>query len=627
MKFNLKKQNRTTLTCKQWVVLWSLLLAITPPTAANASVFDPLVKLFLPLYEKITGKDEESEQETPEYGTDISTDTVDKNIAPVQEKLPTLSSPSHTKTPDLMTILLAEFAYDRGDPQTALTLYKSQALKDNATAVFERALGISMQYETAEDSLAFSRTWQAKNPNHTPAWFYTTHLALKAEDYATVSQNLKQILEYDPKVDLGQIFEGIFPENRQTLWELFYELQALDNEDNASLSVLKAGLLVRLNEPTAAILYLNNALKDEPNNLAYHLLKADTLKNHPKTPSEPNDALLTFLKNSEKNTSGNTQKQLYIYHARYLIDNGNLAGAWQLLKPITHKFNDDFQFNMLTALVALDTEHYQDAINILTPLSQNSENPSEALYYLGISHERKEEYKSALKAYRQVNDIQYVLNATQKTVALELAFGNIDSAINALVKLRQNFEMYAGDSYILQADILTRLNKKAEAKQLLRDAFSLYPDDTELLYAHTKLLDNKEEFDEKVQLLTTLIDGEPDNMAYRLDLAELMLSKNPEDAESLALAKQVNESQDGYDSQLQLKALELLAAHALYTKDYKAVIDYLEAPYQIAPTLPIGILLVRAHQGLGDNKAVQNLLADLQSRFGQNHNTTAGAGL
>ena len=71
------------------------------------------------------------------------------------------------------------------------------------------------------------------------------------------------------------------------------------------------------------------------------------------------------------------------------------------------------------------------------------------------------------------------------------------------------------------------------------------------------------------------------------------------------------------DSQLQLDALLVLGNHALAEQNYEAVIDYLQAPYEVTPNLNVGITLLWAYQGLGNNEAVANLLADLQSRFFQ----------
>lgn len=592
-----------------WVFLLIFWLSFAP-TYAKASAFDSIMGVIVPWYQKITGKTptQESTPSAPQDPAPTKSETQPTIAAP-----PILQSPSHTRTPDLLTILLAEFAYDRGDTKTALDLYQSQAFKQNAAAVFERALDLSMQIQTPAESLAFSKNWQDQNPDHTPAWFYTTHLALLAEDYKTVSQNLRQILEDDPKVDLGQIFLGFFPKDQSALRTLFYELQSLDNDENTSLLVLKAGLLVQMNEPTAAILYLDGALQDDPNNLAHYILKADILKQQA---PYPNTDLRTFLTQSQARTTGNTQKQLYLYHVRYLIDQGDLAGAWAILQSIYPAYPDDHELSMLAALVALDVQEYQTASAILQPLTTVRTIQDEAYYYLGISLERRHDYTGAKNAFAKVRSLQFVWSAAQKIVAIDLNQNDADAAIRHLQYIRNQFDIYADESYILQADILLKQNKKPQAQALLAQAYQQFPDDTALLYASTRLLDNQADFDQKLNNLQRLLTLEPTNPAYLLDKAELILSATPNDPESLETATQISQDTQ-YDHQVQLQALHILAKHALSLQDYAAVLEYLELPYQLTPTLNLGITLLRAYQGLGDTRAAVALLQDLQQRFGQ----------
>ena len=70
-----------------------------------------------------------------------------------------------------------------------------------------------------------------------------------------------------------------------------------------------------------------------------------------------------------------------------------------------------------------------------------------------------------------------------------------------------------------------------------------------------------------------------------------------------------------YDNELHLQALNVLASNALTNENYQQVIDYLQTPYDVLPTLRSGTLLLRAYQGLGANDKVETLLTDLQQRF------------
>lgn len=601
-------------THKKWLVFFILTLVILPslPTPAQANVFEPIIKVLLPFYERISGKDiDKNSTPNPSHSENQSSD----EPTPTPPTLSPTIAPS--PTPDLFTLLQAEFAISRDDPQTAVHLYKQEALKDNATAVFERALGLSMQHESFDKSLAFSKEWQDKNSDHVPVWFYVTHLALQSEDYPTAAQNLKLILAYDPKADLSQIFAGILPNSHSAQRALFTELQAIDNEENPSLSVLKAGLLVQLNEPIPAILHLNNAINADKNNLAYYVLKADILKD--KDPK----ALTEFLSHSVKVTKGDTQKQLYLYHAHYLIDEGDLIGAYKVLKSSGKLLDQDYELMHLASLVAMDLENYQDANRLLLALTNDPHNQGEAYYYLGLSHERTKDYRGALSYFAKVDDMQFVLPAVKKQVAYELLFNNPDGAINALIKLRQNFEMYASDSYTLHAEILTRLDKKDEARALLDTAYQEYPDDPALLYARIGLMNDESEYDAKMSAIKSLLEFDPNNPSYQLAKAKLLLFKSPDDETALNIARTVSKTQfdnPDYNPKEHLNALILLANYAYQLGDYQAVIEHLQVPYELDPDLQAGTLLLRAYQKLGDKIKVQNLLSELQNRFG-NHNT------
>lgn len=598
---------------KKWVVFFILTLVILPTLPAHANLgaaFEPVAKVFSPLYERFIGKD--SPQIDPKEAGTIPPQEVSFEVddVPMEPSLPiSIDSP----TPDLLTLLQAEFAIDRDDPQTALHLYKAEALKDNATAVFERALGLSMQLESFDKSLEFAKAWQDKNSDHVPVWFYVTHLAIKSGDYATAVHNLKLILAYDPKADLSQIFAGILPDSLPAQRALFAELQSIDSDHNPSLSVLKSGLLVQLGEHTPAILHLNNAINADKNNLAYRILKADILKD------QYPEALPAFLRQSIHATTGETKKQLYLYHTQYLIDQGNLMGAWEVLQGAGELLYQDVEMAQLASLVALDIQRYDDANRLLLALIDEPSARSEAYYYLGVSHERMQDYRGALGYFAKVDDMQYVLSAVKKQVAYELMFDNPEGAIEALVALRQNFEMYASDSYMLQADVLVRLDKKDEAYELLSVAYQEYPDDPALLYAKLGLMDDELYYDDKMAGVRFLLEFDPHNPSYQLAMARLILHKSPDDESAIEMAKSISQMTPDsldYTAQVQLEALLLLANTAYAQGDYQAVLDYLEMPYELTPDLQVGTLLLRAHQKLGHTQQVQNLLGELQHRFG-----------
>ena len=539
-----------------------------------------------------------------------NSDSID-NIENVDALAPASLWQTESNEPSLYALLDAEFAADRDDRRRAVTIYKQQSFKEDATAVFERALSLSLRNERVEDSLQFAKTWQDQNPDHVPAWFYVAHLALRAHDYLLAGETLNRILRYDPRADLSEILIGIYPNNDDDKRELLAALQPLDSEQNASLSVLKAGLLYQFNEPEIAIVHINRALERQPDYVPFITLKADILRKIVTA-----ETVVNYV--SQARSRNPQSKSLYLYEIRYLLDLEQSDQAWRLLLDAHKRFNDDAEITLLAALVSLDIEAYKDADKLLNQLAENPVYLDQAYYYLGISAERQQRFDQAKLYLSSVMQEDLVLEARRKVVAFELMEGDVDAAIETLDQLRKDFSVFAPDTFVMQADILWQQNEPEEALRLLTRAARKYPDNEMLLFARTQLLDDKSDYVVKRTLLNHLQSLDPSNLSYQLSYAQLLLANERSSEQGLALATaiiQIRYDDPRYDNELHLQALNVLAGNALAKENYKQVIAYLQTPYEVLPTLRSGTLLLRAYQGLGNNEKVESLLADLQMRF------------
>lgn len=631
----LQKPHKKPLSSLLLVLAVSSCIYVKTTPVAHAGMFDSLLKILLPFYD---ANHDEHPNETNDDMDDVGQfidDGTDEGYLPnnTNESMPATNMldlddvifsdvlTAHDSTPmlgypDLYALLSAEFGIDRGQVHTALTIYKAESFKTNATAVFERALALSIEYETPNQSLAFARAWQRQNPEHIPAWFYVAHLALKAGDYHEASDAIGMILDYDSHADLTGILTGIIPQSPDEQRSLFYALQMMD-DDNSSLSVLRAGLLLQLGDYAPALAYANKALKSAPQNLSFITLKIDILK---ASGQEAN--MWAFIHQKLKEMPH--IKELHLYQIRHEIDQGELGRAWELLQ-VANRQTHDPDVSLLTALVGLDIGKYSEARAILTPLLDNLAFKSRANYYIAISHERTGNMSVAKEYYERVQDYEHVLDARTKVVGFYLAKNDVDKAIATLIRLRDEFEIYTVDSYLWQAEILMRQGKKTEAQNLLTAANREYPDDDRLLFASFLLLENELDDDDKRFAIDKLLELDEFNLAYRLADIKLRLHHNPDDQSALSDAiaiSQIGSDDPNYDPKLQLDALVVLGNHALLIGDYKMVLEYLETPYEVAPDLNAGIVLLRAYQGLGEHDKVYALLSDLQNRFAFGANNT-----
>jgi len=570
-------------------------------TYTQAKVLDPLLKLWQPYQttlasvapEPVSDNDRTTERPQSHDESDF------KNTDNINDE------------PSLYALLEAEFAADRSDIERGLSLYKQQAFKRDATAVFERALSLSLAYEAVDESLVFAKSWQDQNPDHVPAWFYVAHLALKAHDYALAGETLNRILRYDPRADLSEILIGIYPSTDEDRRELLAALQPIDSAQNASISVLKAGLLYQFDEPRAALIHIERALASQPDYVPYITLKADILRK-----IEPAQTVVNYV--SQARLRNPDSKSLYLYEIRYLLDLKQSVSAWELLLAAHERFTEDPEITLLAALVSLDIQEYSSADQLLNTLAKSPTYLDQAYYYLGISAERQQRFEQAKSYLKSVIQEDLVLAARKKVVELELLDDNSEAAIATLRNLREDFEVFAPDTFVLQADILWQQGKADEALELLSRASRKHPNSEAILFARVQLLDDRNDYVVKRTLLNHLQNLNPDNLSYQLSYAQLLLANDRNSTQGLELAQtiiQIRYDDPRYDNELHLQALNVLASNALANDNFTQVIDYLQTPYEVLPTLRSGVLLLRAYQGLENNEKVAELLADLQQRF------------
>lgn len=570
-------------------------------TYTQAKVLDPLLKLWQPYQttlasvapEPVSDNDRTTERPQSHDESDF------KNTDNINDE------------PSLYALLEAEFAADRSDIERGLSLYKQQAFKRDATAVFERALSLSLAYEAVDESLVFAKSWQDQNPDHVPAWFYVAHLALKAHDYALAGETLNRILRYDPRADLSEILIGIYPSTDEDRRELLAALQPIDSAQNASISVLKAGLLYQFDEPRAALIHIERALASQPDYVPYITLKADILRK-----IEPAQTVVNYV--SQARLRNPDSKSLYLYEIRYLLDLKQSVSAWELLLAAHERFTEDPEITLLAALVSLDIQEYSSADQLLNTLAKSPTYLDQAYYYLGISAERQQRFEQAKSYLKSIIQEDLVLAARKKVVELELLDDNSEAAIATLRNLREDFEVFAPDTFVLQADILWQQGKADEALELLSRASRKHPNSEAILFARVQLLDDRNDYVVKRTLLNHLQNLNPDNLSYQLSYAQLLLANDRNSTQGLELAQtiiQIRYDDPRYDNELHLQALNVLASNALANDNFTQVIDYLQTPYEVLPTLRSGVLLLRAYQGLENNEKVAELLADLQQRF------------
>ena len=453
-------------------------------------------------------------------------------------------------------------------------------------------------------SLAFANAWQQQNPDHVPAIFYVTHLALKAHEYELAGEKLNQILQYDPDADLSQILIGIYPTETRDQAELLATLNRLDIKNNPSLLVMKAGLLLQFQQPKAALVAINRALKTNPKSPAFLTLKADILQ-----ALSPSNQVIAFIAQARKTVPDN--KALFVYQIRYMLKQGKSAQVWQQLNATANQqFLADEEIKLLAALVGIDLKKYATADRLLKALIASPNFKDQANYYLAVSAERQNLLNDAIGYYGKVMQPDLVLKARQQQIDLLISQSRFEEAIASSVKLREQFDSFAPQSYIMQANILQKNNQTVQALALLNSAQTNLPNNTDILFAKVLLLPDDDDAS-KLRLLKELIRLAPANVDYQLEYAQTLvnLKQNNEEVTALLTAL-INDKEVG------LKARQILSQQALHQSDNATVISLLSDNFDIVPDVISGLLLQQAYLNLGNQKEAERINQILVNELG-----------
>ncbi len=522
-------------------------------------------------------------------------------------------SPGHA-TESFVQVLAAELLVAQGQPAPALEVYRTEALSSKQPAVLERALSLA---NTAGDTALAQQLalhWTQVDPNHIPAKFYLAHLALVNHEYPLAADTLDQILRYDPNAALDRILAGIYPEKPEYRHQLLAAFSRLETREHPALLVLTAGLLAQDGQTDAALARIDRALRRRPNVTALITLKASVLQQQGRT-----DDVARWLTDQARRLPNN--KALHLYWVRFLLKNQQSVQAHAQLTRMARRWPRDGEILLLAGLVCIDLKKNREAERYLLQLLPHDDFVDQAYYYLGINAERTGRIEPALAYLLKVEEPELYRKAQQKIVALRIAQGQLDAAINGLTQQRVDHPEQSDFLYLLQANVLRDHQQPEKARRLLDEAIAALADQPELLYLRVLLL-RPEETAQRMADLNQLLALQPDNPIYLNAYAYALAEQGIRLDEARQRAEKANAL-----SPEQASILDTLGFIALRQNRLADAQAWLQQAFALEQGLNTGLRLLEVLQQTGQTAAARALLADLHRLYPQDSRLPAPATL
>lgn len=500
--------------------------------------------------------------------------------------------------------MVAEFSLANGDAATAIHNYTVLAIRGNSTAIKQRAFNIALQHDDLQASLNIAKHWVLQEPKDVPAKFYLAHIALKSHNYELAANTLDQLLSIDPDADLEQIIAGIAPDSAEDRENLLRTLRSSQKKNNPSILILIAGLEAQNQQFDLALKNVNKALRKRPAVTGFILLKANILM----AMNDSTAALAWFEKCSKKYPKN---ADIRLAHIRHLIKIDQTDIAFQQLEDLLQHPPYSDKALLLAGLTAIDLKKYNQAEQYLVELRHSNQFQNDAYFYLAVNAERKNQDETAKAYYRLVDGNLYTVSR-RNLISIYARQNQLNDALRFLTQERVNYPQYASFLYQAQAEILKKQGNNKAALSLLNEAVKNLPDDPEILYSQVLLLDpfqNRQQLD---AALKHLLEIEPNSPTYLNAYAYTLAMQN----------RRLNDARDYAERALalapeQASILDTLGYIAFLQNDFKTAAQVLAKAYDMSHSLNIGIRYAKALYMQGDLDDFNQILTQLKQNHAQ----------
>lgn len=405
----------------------------------------------------------------------------------------------------LYTLLIAEMAGNRERYDIALGGYLQQAHQTRDPGVTARAARIARYLNAREAALDLALLWVEISPEDLEARFTAaTELAQDGQLKAALAHS-HYLREHDSTAIYQAIAAKAATSSPAEREELLREYQALQQKYPKDTEVLVGlGLLYQQqNQLEPALKATRKALK-----INDELMPAIILETRLLTLLDRSDEALQRVSALLKRHPDNDR--LRLQYARLLAGTDLNQAKQQFSELLLHNPNDpELIFSL--ALVCKELGQWDEAKEHFTVLSTFGHHRSSAHYYLGRIAEQQQRWNDAIQHYLQVEPGPDLLPATLQTTDILVRGGQAHTAHKRLDALRSAFPLQAERFYLLEAEVLGKHLHLTDAKSLLTEGLSQYPNSPVLLYSRAMISEKLDRLDEMEDDLRLILATDPNN--------------------------------------------------------------------------------------------------------------------
>lgn len=407
----------------------------------------------------------------------------------------------------LYELLVAEFAGQRGELDLAAEAYLHLARELKDATLAERTTRIMIYARKDRKALEAAQLWTEYAPKNTEAQQILAAMYLRNNlpDQALVQ--IEKILKSDP-------------EKTGSALQMLANFLNSDEDKATAMSVMDKLMQTRQNDPKAMFAYglmtlragdvhkareiIQKVTKLDPDEQNYQMVYLGILEQ-----DTDKQTALAYLDNLLKENPDNFDLQLA--HARMQAELGRFEEARQEFKKLTIAHPDNTDARYALALLNLQLNHAKQAKEQFQILIKKNVLVNESSFYMGQIAEFEKKYDAALKWFESVDPSspQY-FDAQIKSALMFVHLDDLEQAKQRLHQITPVNEDQQIQLIRVMADLLIEQKNYDDAMALYDQALSDKPNN-DLLYSRAMLSEKMGRIDLLERDLRLVLDSDPNN--------------------------------------------------------------------------------------------------------------------
>ncbi|HDZ07613.1 tetratricopeptide repeat protein [Pseudohongiella sp.] len=407
----------------------------------------------------------------------------------------------------LETALLSEFGGMRGYLPQAAEDYYELALETGDIGIIRRAVEFASATGNNDALLQLAELWLQLEPDALDPHLIVGYDLLDQALYVRAMPHLDQVLTLGGNVDFTAMSARTFSLDNRQRNIIADELESMltRHPDEATLYYALAQIYDQSGDPTGARNMLDIATERFGDNPRTALIEAQLLQNAGQ--ADAAEALL-----GETVAQYPRHRLLRYNYAQTLVQNENLPEAAVQFTELLRLAPGDMETLYSLALINLELEDYDSALEQLRALLDAGHRTNEANFYVGVILESREQLSEALYHYQQLGPRSNAfLSAQRQIMRLFVALEQFDEATRWRRQLSADTADLGPILPALQAEALINAAYQDRAAAVLDEALTQFPDNIDLLFARTLLSEQQNNMQKAERDLRHIIRLQPDN--------------------------------------------------------------------------------------------------------------------